>query len=30
LSTPQEMVRIIAKDIERLGPLVKQSGVVLG
>ena len=29
LSTPQELGRIMAQDIERLGPLVKQSGVVL-
>ena len=29
LSTPQELGRIMAQDIARLGPLVKQSGVVL-
>jgi tripartite-type tricarboxylate transporter receptor subunit TctC len=30
LSTPDELGRILARDIERLGPLVRQSGVVLG
>jgi tripartite-type tricarboxylate transporter receptor subunit TctC len=30
LSTPEELGRILARDIERLGPLVRRSGVVLG